>query len=101
MALGDLMASRLSQPPPPAVVPVPEAPVLGGGAGAGEDGPETSMPYLPQSVVLCESRHEGFEDGTQMQSGPSDEGLVSKWRLKDRVCKITSLFRRFFFLNTF
>lgn len=82
MALGDLMASRLSQPPPPAVVAVPEPPVLG---GAGEDGPETSMPYLPQSVVLCESRHEGFEDGTQIQSGPSDEGLVSKWRLKDRV----------------
>ncbi|KAF3327412.1 regulatory-associated protein of TOR 2-like isoform X1 [Carex littledalei] len=85
MALGDLMASRLSQAPPPAVVAMPEPPVLGGGGGAGEDGPETSMPYFPQSGVLCESRHEGFEDGTQIQSGPSDEGLVSKWRLKDRM----------------
>lgn len=81
------MASRLSQAPPPAVVVIPEPPVLGGGGGAGEDGPETSMPYFSQSGVLCESRHEGFEDGTQIQSGPSDEGLVSKWRLKDRVCK--------------
>ncbi|KAJ1688768.1 hypothetical protein LUZ63_012923 [Rhynchospora breviuscula] len=81
MALGDLMASRLSQPPPPAVVAVPEPSV----SGAGEDGPETSMPYLPQSVVLCESRHDGFEEGTQIHAVLTQEGLVSKWRLKDRM----------------
>jgi hypothetical protein len=92
------MASRFSQLPPPAAVAVTEPPVLGGGGVAGEDGPETSMPYLPQSVVLCESRHGGFEDGAQMQSGPSDEGLVSKWRLKDRVSKSHGSFLPF--LNT-
>lgn len=43
----------------------------------------TSMAYLPQTVVLCELRHEAFE--ACMPSGPSDSGLVSKWRPKDRV----------------
>lgn len=43
----------------------------------------TSMAYLPQTVVLCELRHEAFEG--RIPSGPSDSGLVSKWRPKDRV----------------
>jgi regulator-associated protein of mTOR len=43
----------------------------------------TSMAYLPQTVVMCEPRHEAFEDS--MPSGPSDSGLVSKWRPKDRM----------------
>ncbi|XP_051130261.1 regulatory-associated protein of TOR 1 isoform X2 [Andrographis paniculata] len=43
----------------------------------------TSMAYLPQTVVLCELRHDGFEDC--IPSGPSDSGLVSKWRPKDRM----------------
>lgn len=43
----------------------------------------TSMAYLPQTVVLCELRHDGFEDC--MPAGPSDSGLVSKWRPRDRV----------------
>ncbi|XP_022893501.1 regulatory-associated protein of TOR 1 [Olea europaea var. sylvestris] len=43
----------------------------------------TSMAYLPQNVVLCELRHEGFEEC--VPSGPSDSGLVSKWRPKDRM----------------
>ncbi|KAL8039000.1 hypothetical protein ABFX02_10G006900 [Erythranthe guttata] len=43
----------------------------------------TSMAYLPQTVVLCELRHDGFEDC--MPSGPSDSGLVSKWRPRDRM----------------
>lgn len=43
----------------------------------------TSMSYLPQTVVLCELRHDGFEDC--MPAGPSDSGLVSKWRPRDRV----------------
>ncbi|KAK8556495.1 hypothetical protein V6N13_064525 [Hibiscus sabdariffa] len=43
----------------------------------------TTMAYLPQTVVLCELRHAAFEASTP--TGPSDSGLVSKWRLKDRM----------------
>jgi regulator-associated protein of mTOR len=43
----------------------------------------TSTAYLPQTVVLCELRHEAFE--ASVPTGPSDSGLVSKWRPKDRV----------------
>ncbi|KAJ6395259.1 hypothetical protein OIU77_020509 [Salix suchowensis] len=43
----------------------------------------TSMAYLPQNVVLCELRHEAFE--ASVPTGPSDSGIVSKWRPKDRV----------------
>lgn len=43
----------------------------------------TSMAYLPQMVVLCELRHDAFE--SSVRTGPSDSGLVSKWKPKDRV----------------
>ncbi|XAR55764.1 hypothetical protein NMG60_11035961 [Bertholletia excelsa] len=43
----------------------------------------TSMAYLPQTIVLCDLRHEAFEDC--VPSGPSDRGLVSKWKPKDRM----------------
>ncbi|XP_034913612.1 regulatory-associated protein of TOR 1 isoform X2 [Populus alba] len=43
----------------------------------------TSTAYLPQTVVLCELRHEAFE--ASVPTGPSDSGLVSKWRPKDRM----------------
>ncbi|KAJ4969879.1 hypothetical protein NE237_002978 [Protea cynaroides] len=43
----------------------------------------TSMAYLPQTVVLCELRHESFE--ACVPSGPSESGLVSRWRPKDRM----------------
>ncbi|KAL6520870.1 Regulatory-associated protein of TOR 1 [Orobanche gracilis] len=43
----------------------------------------TDMAYLPQTVVLCELRHDGFEDC--MPSGPADSGVVSKWRPRDRM----------------
>ncbi|BAT83949.1 regulatory-associated protein of TOR 1 [Vigna umbellata] len=43
----------------------------------------TSMAYLPQTVVLCELRHEAFE--AAVPAGPADSGLVSKWRPKDRM----------------
>ncbi|XVF84220.1 hypothetical protein PTKIN_Ptkin17bG0008200 [Pterospermum kingtungense] len=43
----------------------------------------TTMAYLPQTVVLCELRHAAFEASTP--TGPSDGGLVSKWRPKDRM----------------
>lgn len=62
----------------------------------------TSMAYLPQTVVLCELRHDGFEDC--MPSGPSDSGLVSKWRPRDRVSsRSTCLFfvHKFFWSYTF
>ncbi|XP_029125083.1 regulatory-associated protein of TOR 1-like [Cajanus cajan] len=43
----------------------------------------TSMAYLPQTVVLCELRHDAFEPA--VPAGSSGSGLVSKWRPKDRV----------------
>ncbi|MBA0664238.1 hypothetical protein Goklo_004277 [Gossypium klotzschianum] len=43
----------------------------------------TTMAYLPQTIVLCELRHAAFEASTP--TGPSDSGLVSKWRPKDRM----------------
>ncbi|XP_068634561.1 regulatory-associated protein of TOR 1-like isoform X2 [Aristolochia californica] len=92
MALGDLMASRFSQ----SSVSVsnhlddcsgrdePDAPsTSNNGAGTSGAGTTTSMAYLPQTVVLCELRHEGFE--LCVPSGPSESGLVSKWRPKDRM----------------
>ncbi|CAA3001292.1 regulatory-associated of TOR 1 [Olea europaea subsp. europaea] len=43
----------------------------------------TSMAYLPQNLVLCELRHDGFEES--VPSGSSDSVSVSKWRPKDRM----------------
>lgn len=45
----------------------------------------TTMVYLPQTIVLCELRHDAFE--ACLPAGPSDTGLVSKWRPKDRVSR--------------
>ncbi|GER35733.1 regulatory-associated protein of TOR 1 [Striga asiatica] len=42
----------------------------------------TSMAYLPQTVVLCEHRHDAFEDC--LASGLSESGLVPKWRPRER-----------------
>ncbi|XP_052176881.1 regulatory-associated protein of TOR 1-like isoform X3 [Diospyros lotus] len=44
----------------------------------------TTMAYLPQTVVLCDLRHQALEDEC-VPSGPSDNGLVSKWRIRDRM----------------
>ncbi|KAG5243161.1 transducin family protein [Salix suchowensis] len=57
-----------------------------GGGNATESTTATttnSTAYLPQTVVLCELRHEAFE--ASVPTGPSDSGLVSKWRPKDRM----------------
>ncbi|XP_031397894.1 regulatory-associated protein of TOR 1 isoform X2 [Punica granatum] len=107
MALGDLMASRFSQSSLVAfgsnhidrydafasssnsnedsdLVPhrrdseVASNSYANGGAHA-----TTSMAYLPQNAVLCDLRHEAFE--ACVPCGPSDSGLVSKWRPKDRM----------------
>lgn len=43
----------------------------------------TSMAYLPQTIVLCEFRHEAFE--VCGPYAPPVRDLVSKWRPKDRV----------------
>ena len=50
----------------------------------------SSIAYLPQTVVLCDFRHEGFEES--VPSGPAENGLVSKWRPKDRVSSSFELF---------
>lgn len=50
----------------------------------------SSIAYLPQTVVLCDFRHEGFEESVPM--GPAESGLVSKWRPKDRVSSSFELF---------
>lgn len=47
----------------------------------------TTMVYLPQTIVLCELRHDAFE--ACLPAGPSDTGLVSKWRPKDRVSRFS------------
>ncbi|MED6172180.1 Regulatory-associated protein of TOR [Stylosanthes scabra] len=52
-------------------------------ASYGGNAAATSLAYLPQTVFLCELRHEAFEISVPV--GPSESGLVSKWRPKDRV----------------
>ncbi|GFS38539.1 regulatory-associated protein of TOR 1 [Actinidia rufa] len=77
MALGDLMASRFSQ------LSVAVSNHLEECSNAEEASTATRMTYLPQTIVLCDLRHEAFEGC--VPSGPSDSGLVSKWRPKDRM----------------
>lgn len=43
----------------------------------------TSMAYLPQTIVLCELRHDASEASAPL--GTSEITLVPKWRLKERV----------------
>ncbi|KAM7463906.1 hypothetical protein LguiA_032027 [Lonicera macranthoides] len=100
MALGDLMASRFSQSSVVVSNHLDECSSNHEEDGRDRDSSETtasssyggnnnalatvtSMAYLPQTVVLCELRHEAFE--ACIPSGPSDSGLVSKWRPKDRM----------------
>ncbi|KAK3404989.1 hypothetical protein EUGRSUZ_K01267 [Eucalyptus grandis] len=82
MALGDLMASRFSQ----------SSVSVGSNhldhyvpSSSNEDGDfgTSNLSYLPQNVVFCELRHEAFE--ACVPCGPSESGLVSKWRPKDRM----------------
>ncbi|KAG1338104.1 regulatory-associated protein of TOR 1 [Cocos nucifera] len=93
MALGDLMASRFSQSSASLSKHLDEfsgnrededaAGQRRDSEAAAAGKATTSMVYLPQTVVLCDFRHEGFE--YCVPSGPSEGGLVSKWRLKDRM----------------
>lgn len=106
MALGDLMASRFSQSSVAVVSNHLEecgssqedgdlssqrrdSDVASSSYGNATASTTTSMAYLPQTVVLCEFRHEAFE--ASLPAGPSDSGLVSKWRPKDRVINAFSL----------
>lgn len=43
----------------------------------------SSIVYLPQNVYFRDLRHDAFE--ASASSGPSESGLVSKWRMKDRM----------------
>lgn len=98
MALGDLMAFRLSQSSSAVSNHLEECKEddnrnarENGNTNNGvnrsygyANGPHlTSVVYLPQNTVLCELRHEAFEGN--VPSGPLNTGLVSKWRPKDRV----------------
>lgn len=98
MALGDLMASRFSQSVSlvsnhldQCSVNEEEVEERNGGdldavsSGLGDRSvvTVTSMAYLPQTSVLCDGRHEVCE--VSVPAGPSNTGLVSKWRPKDRV----------------
>ncbi|XP_020582409.1 regulatory-associated protein of TOR 1-like [Phalaenopsis equestris] len=95
MALGDRMASRFSQSSTSVSSHLDEFSSRDDGdssgqrresdavAGANSSLAVSSLAYLPQTVFLGESRHEGFEECVPM--GPSESGLVSKWRPKDRM----------------
>lgn len=107
MALGDFMASRFSQSPVVGAVSnhfddcsiTDDVDLVGhqttdrdrdrdsetasSSYGNGVTATATSMAYFPQTIVLCDLRHEAFE--VRVPSGPADSGLVSKWRPKDRV----------------
>ncbi|KAM6574076.1 regulatory-associated protein of TOR 1 isoform X1 [Cannabis sativa] len=102
MALGDLMASRFSQSSVALVsnhldeeyvsshddvVDLSsqrlDSETASSSYGNATNATTTSMAYLPQTVVLCEFRHEAFE--ACIPAGPSDTGLISKWRPKDRM----------------
>ncbi|CAI0423966.1 unnamed protein product [Linum tenue] len=104
MALGDLMASRFSQSSSLAVVSNHyddgastqadddvvdlasqrrDSEAASSSYGNAGTSTTTSMAYLPQTIVLCELRHEAFE--VSVPTGPSDSGIVSKWRPKDRM----------------
>lgn len=95
MALGDRMASRFSQSSASVSSNLDELSSREEGdpslqrreletpSGANPALAATSMAILPQAIFLCESRHEGFEEC--VPSGPSESGLVSKWRPKDRM----------------
>lgn len=108
MALGDLMASRISQSSL-AVVSNHlddcasnhdddgdlislrrDSEVASSSYGNAAVTTATTMVYLPQTIVLCELRHDAFE--ACLPAGPSDSGLVSKWRPKDRVSRFFFFF---------
>lgn len=123
MALGDLMASRISQSSL-AVVSNHlddcasnhdedvdlislrrDSEAASSSYGNAVVSTATTMVYLPQTIVLCELRHDAFE--ACLPAGPSESGLVSKWRPKDRVSRFTSIlfcccffhFMNFFFFS--
>ncbi|GAB4856275.1 Regulatory-associated protein of TOR 1 [Ancistrocladus abbreviatus] len=102
MALGDLMAPRFSHSSAAVSNHLDECSsredgefrrdldaassssgVIYGNVGTSSSAATTSMAYLPQTVVLCELRHEAFE--VSLPAGSADVGLVSKWRPKERM----------------
>ena len=118
MALGDLMASRISQS---SLAVVSSNHVDDCTSNHDDDGDlvslrrdsdaasssygnaaistATTMVYLPQTIVFCELRHDAFE--ACLPAGPSDSGLVSKWRPKDRVSHLLFPYHETFLLFPF
>lgn len=87
------MAGRLMGPPVslPLAGNISEEPVRRGqveDAEAAQDtsretGASTSIAYLPQTVYLSDLRRDACE--ASIPAGPAESGLVSKWRMKDRM----------------
>lgn len=96
MALGDLMATRFSQSSLTVSNHMDDCSSHDEGdlasqkrdsetasSSYGNGNTITSITYLPQTIMLCELRHEAFE--AYVPAGPAESGLVSKWRPKDRM----------------
>ncbi|KAK4377456.1 hypothetical protein RND71_003752 [Anisodus tanguticus] len=91
MALGDWITSRSSQAVVEDVsdhgdvdrINNRDLEVATSSYGAVGENQTTSMAYLTQNVCFCELRHDAFEE--YVPSGPTNTGLVSKWRIKDRM----------------
>ncbi|KAJ7559940.1 hypothetical protein O6H91_04G107500 [Diphasiastrum complanatum] len=49
----------------------------------GEVGSSRGIAFLPHTMYLCDLRHDAWEASTS--SGPAENGVVSKWRMKDRM----------------
>lgn len=85
---GGQMGSQVSLP---SVVHSFEDPVTRGQSGDAEaaqdtgreTGGNTSIAYLPQTVYLSDLRRDACEASTV--AGPVETGLVSKWRMRDRM----------------
>ncbi|KAI6673273.1 hypothetical protein NL676_001179 [Syzygium grande] len=82
VALGDVVASRFSQSTASVASDRLDHEGPSSIAGHGDRG-ASNVSNSPQNVVLCELRHEAFE--ACVFCGPSESGLVSKWRLKKRI----------------
>lgn len=94
VALGDVVASRFSQSTASVASDRLDHEGLSSITGHGDRGAR-NVSNSPQNVVLCELRHEAFE--ACVFCGPSESGLVSKWRLKKRVNLLAFLVSPFFF----
>jgi hypothetical protein len=85
-APGQMLPSELAIPSPPVspAVMSPQTEDMLRRSVQSDDGSIGLIPYLPQSIYLCDLRHNiGVEAFPTSMQG--DVGVVSKWRMKDRV----------------